>query len=89
MEGNRIYEQSMLNIVRGFPTPGIVVQDQQYVVSSRALDAGLFTPVATVVDAMNLECYIHSEEDLPKEEEEKEEGGLGSLLEEWLGSWGG
>ena len=88
--GNDVYEQSMLNIVRGFPTPGIVVQDQQYVVSDRPLKAGLFKPVSTVVDAMNMECYIHSEEDLPKPEEEEpevedqEEGGLGSLLEGWL-----
>ena len=84
MPGNRTYEQSMLNIVRGFPTPGIVVQDQQYVVSEVPLKAGLFTPVSTVVDAMNLECYIHSEDDLPKEEEE-EGFGLGDLLQEWLG----
>jgi len=82
--GNKTYEQSMLNIVRGFPTPGIVVQDQQYVVSDQPLRAGLFTPVATVVDPMNMECYIHSEDDLPKEEEEDDRG-LGGLLEEWLG----
>lgn len=83
---NEIYEQSMLNIVRGFPTPGIVVQDQQYVVSNTPLKPGLFKPVSTVVDAMNLECYVHSEDDLPKEEDEEEEdGGFGSLLEEWLG----
>lgn len=83
--GNDTYEQSMLNIVRGFPTPGIVVQDQQYVVSDQKLAVGLFKPVSTVVDAMNMECYIHSEDDLPKPEEEEEEGGgLGSLLEGWL-----
>ena len=83
--GNDIYEQSMLNIVRGFPTPGIVVLDQQYVVSERALEAGLFEPVSTEVDPMNMECYIHSEADLPREEEEdEEEGGLGSWLDEWL-----
>ena len=84
--GNHIYEQSMLNIVRGFPTPGIVVLDQQYVVSERALEAGLFEPGSTEVDPMNMECYIHSEADLPREaeEEEEEEGGLGSWLDELL-----
>jgi len=91
VEDNRIYKQSMLNIVRGFPTPGIVVLDQQFVVSDRALSAGLFTPVATVVDAMNLKCYIHSEEDLPKEEEETEEenedNDFGSLIGEWIGGF--
>ena len=94
VEGNKIYEQSMLNIVRGFPTPGIIVQDQQYVVADRSLAAGLFTPVATVVDAMNLKCYIHSEEDLPKEEEEEEteeaeeNGTFGGLIEEWISGLG-
>ena len=85
--GNDTYKQSMLNIVRGFPTPGIVVQDQQYVVADRPLQPGLFKPVATVVDAMNMECYIHSEDDLPKPEEEEPEaeGGFDSLLEQWLG----
>lgn len=84
--GNSTYQQSMLNILRGFPTPGIVVQDQQYVVCDQELPAGLFQPVATVVDAMNLECYIHSEDDLPKDdEEENDNGGLGGLLEDWLG----
>ena len=92
VEGNRLYKQSMLNIVRGFPTPGIVVLDQQYVVADRPLAPGLFKPVSTVVDPMNMECYNHSEDDLPKPEEEEEteegededRGGLGSLLEGWL-----
>lgn len=82
--GNTIYKQSMLNIVRGFPTPGIVVEDQQYVVSDTPLKAGLFTPQSPEVDAINLECYIHSENDLPREEEEEDDEG-GSLLENWLG----
>ena len=78
----------MLNIVRGFPTPGIVVMDQPYVVSDQPLKAGLFQPVSPVVDAMNMECYIHSESDLPKEEEEDEDetsgSGLHGLLDDWL-----
>ena len=86
--GNNLYEQGMLNIVRGFPTPGIVVMDQPYVVSDQPLKAGLFQPVSPVVDAMNMECYIHSESDLPKEEEEDEDetsgSGLHGLLDDWL-----
>jgi len=54
------------------------------VVSDQNLAAGLFTPVSTEVDAMNLECYIHSEDDLPKEEEE-EGPGFGDLLLDWFG----
>lgn len=83
--GNTIYKQSMLNIVRGFPTPGIVVEDQQYVVSDTPLKPGLFTPQSPEVDAMNLECYNHSENDVPKKEDEEDEEGLGDLLENWLG----
>ena len=90
VEGNTIYKQSMLNIVRGFPTPGIVVEDQEFVVSDTPLRAGLFEPLAVEVDAQNLECYIHSEDDLPKEDDkdEKEKDGddLGSLIEQLIGS---
>lgn len=90
---NTIYKQSMLNIVRGFPTPGIVVQDQEYVVSDTPLAVGLFEPVAAEVDPQNLECYNHSEDDIPDEDEEKEneneeaeedEDDLSSLIEDLI-----
>ena len=46
----------------------------------------------SVVDAINLECYIHSEDDLPKEEEEEEnedeEQGTSVDLEELLNGLG-
>ena len=70
--GNKLFKQSMLNIVRGFPTPGIVVEDQQFVSSDTPLRAGLFEPVSVEVDAQNLECYIHSKSDLPKENDEEQ-----------------
>ncbi|MBP3633547.1 MAG: PBP1A family penicillin-binding protein [Oscillospiraceae bacterium] len=90
VKGNGTYKQSMLNIVRGFPTPGIVVEDQEYVVCDTPLKAGLFTPVAVEVDAQNLECYIHSKDDLPKENDEDEEEKdddtlLGDLIDQLMG----
>ena len=92
--GNGTYKQSMLNIVRGFPTPGIVVEDQEFVVGDRPLDVGLFDPVAVEVDAQNLECYNHSKDDVTAEDEDREEddekendrdsGSLSDLIEELL-----
>ena len=92
--GNKIYQVGLLNLLRGFPTPGIVVQDQPYVFSKETLKAGLFQAVSPVVDAINLECYIHSESDLPRvddedenedeDEDEDDSSGLRGLLEDWL-----
>lgn len=90
--GNYIYQVGLMDIERGFPTAGIVVEDQPYVYSSRPLPVGLYEPVSPVVDAINLECYIHSEDDLPKEEEEEEnedeEQGTSVDLEELLNGLG-
>ena len=88
--GNGTYKQSMLNIVRGFPTPGIVVEDQAYVVSSQPLAVGLYEPLAAEVDPQNLECYNHSaddvkEKDAEDEEESEDEDDLGALIEELIG----
>ena len=91
VDGNSIYRQSMLNIVRGFPTPGIVVQDQQYVVSDTPLRAGLFEPVAAEVDAQNMECYIHSKSDITDDtdeenpEENDDSDDLGELIRDLIG----
>ena len=85
-----VYKQSMLNIVRGFPTPGIVVQDQQYVASDTPLREGLFEPLSVEVDAQNMECYIHTENDVPKEDKEDQkesdskEDDLGSLIRDLI-----
>lgn len=70
--GNHIYQVGLLKIDRGFPTAGIVVQDQGYVDTSTPLKAGLYQPVSPDVDSINLECYIHSEDDIPKEEDEED-----------------
>lgn len=85
--GNSLYMQSMLDIVRGFPTPGIVVEDQQYVSSKTPLRAGLFEPVAVEVDAQNMECYIHSEHDAREDDErteDEEENDLGTLIRDLI-----
>ena len=82
IEENDIYEVGMLNTYRSFPVSGIVVLDQAYVYHGREIPGGFFSASATEVDHIGLPCYIHSEEDLPKEEEEEgEEGEEGSELD--------
>ncbi len=85
---NRLHEVGMVDIERVFPISGIVVQDQSYIHYSGAIEPGWYEAEAPVVDPLNLECYVHSEEDIPKDEEEEEEedGGLnlGDLINQWL-----
>ena len=71
--GNYIYQVGLLDIARGFPTPGITVEDQAYVHSSKGLEVGLYEAVSPEVDSISLECYIHSQDDLPKEPDEDED----------------
>ena len=67
---------------------GITVLDQSYNHSSAAVPPGYYEASTPEVDPINLECYFHSEEDIPKEEEEEEteDGGisLGDLINQWL-----
>lgn len=89
--GNFIYQLGLLKVDRIFPVAGIVVQDQGYVYSG-IIPAGYYTAVAPDVDTIALECYIHSQEDIPKEEEEEEEENesdedivdLDDLISDWL-----
>ena len=81
----------MIDIDRVFPISGIVVEDQPYVHSSTTVKPGYYEAASPVVDPINLECYIHSEEDIPKEEEEEEEteeeedtNNWNDLLDGWL-----
>jgi len=87
---NSVYEISLLNMQRVFPTSGIVVQDQSYVFSSAPVPIGRFEAAAPDVDPITRPCYIHSEDDIPKEEEEEGllpdgEQFLGDLLDTLLG----
>lgn len=72
VEGNTTYKVGLLDIRRGFPIRGIVVQDQSYVCPDAAVPSGMYAAVAPDVDAINVVCYVHSEDDLPKDEEEED-----------------
>ena len=47
--------------------------DQAYAILSDTLPAGYYAAVSPDVDAINVECYIHSEDDLPEPEPEEDE----------------
>jgi hypothetical protein len=68
VEGNSIYQLGLLDVSRAFPVPGIVVQDQGYVVPGAVIPNGYYEAVSPDVDSINVPCYIHSEADLPKPE---------------------
>ena len=84
VENNRIYQMSLLDVDRIFPTSGIVVQDQSYVIPAAVIPIGKFEAVSPDVDSVTRPCYIHTENDLPQDEEEQnpETGGfdIGGLL---------
>ncbi len=69
---NELTEAGLIDIDRVFPISGIVVEDQPYVHSSTPIKPGYYEASTPEVDPLNLECYVHSEEDIPKEEEEEE-----------------
>ena len=69
VDGNTTHKVGLLNISRAFPTAGIVVLDQSYVVPSDSRPAGYYAAVAPDVDAINVLCYVHDADDLPKKEE--------------------
>lgn len=73
VEGNTTYTVGLLDLTRGFPIRGIKVTDQAYVVPDAAVPSGYYAAVSPDVDAINVECYVHTREDLPKDEEEDEE----------------
>lgn len=76
--GNTLYKMSLLCFNREFPISGIVVEDHGYVVPVNPIKIGYYEASAPKIDSPSLECYIHSEEDIPKEEEETDIPGIDS-----------
>ena len=71
--GNSTHKAALLDVSRAFPKNGVVVLDQAYAILSDTLPAGYYAAVSPDVDAINVECYIHSEDDLPEPEPEEED----------------
>lgn len=80
--GNTLKKVGMLKIHRGFPISGIVVEDQPYVYLGKTPAEGYYDAESPEPDALNLECYNHTKEDVP--DEEPEESNEESGLEEWI-----
>ena len=73
VQGNSTHKAALLDVSRAFPKNGVVVLDQAYAILSDTLPAGYYAAVSPDVDAINVECYIHSEDDLPEPEPEEDE----------------
>lgn len=57
--GEELISVGLLSVTRSFPVEGIVVLDQQYVVSSDALTTGRYPAVSSVANPVNELCVIH------------------------------
>ena len=68
VEGNTTKTVGLLDVSRAFPVRGITVQDQAYAVPNDSLPAGYYPALSPDVDAINVECYIHTRDDLPEPE---------------------
>ena len=68
VEGNTTKTVGLLDVSRAFPGRGITVQDQAYAVPNDSLPAGYYPALSPDVDAINVECYIHTRDDLPEPE---------------------
>ena len=73
VEGNTTKTVGLLDVSRAFPVRGITVQDQAYAVPNDSLPAGYYPALSPDVDAINVECYIHTREDLPEPEAPEDE----------------
>ncbi len=71
--GNDTHEVALLDVARAFPKNGVVILDQAYALLTGELPAGYYAALSPDVDAINVECYIHDEDDLPEPEPEPEE----------------
>ena len=71
-EGNTVYKAGLLNVARGFPIPGVVVQDQSYVLPDLAVPSGYYPALSPDADAINIPCYVHTEADVPKDDEDED-----------------
>lgn len=66
---------SMINLLRQFPTSGVVIQDQKYMVGflHGTIATGYYSAATGDPDAINYLCPLHGEEIVEEEEEEGEE----------------
>lgn len=66
---------AMLNILRQFPTSGIVIQDQKYTVGNLygTIATGYYPAATGDPDAMNSLCPLHGEEIVVEEDDEPED----------------
>lgn len=71
--GNGTHQVALLDVSRAFPKNGVVVLDQAYAILTGELPAGYYAAVSPDVDSINVECYVHNEDDLPEPEPEEDD----------------
>ena len=76
VEGNTLYKAGLLDLARGFPIPGIVVQDQAYVLPDMLIPDGYYPAESPNADSINIPCSLHTEEDIFAEEADPEDPGM-------------
>ena len=69
VEGNTLYKAGLLDVVRGFPIPGITVLDQAYVLPDMPIPDGYYPAQSPDADSINVPCSVHTEQDLFTEED--------------------
>ena len=80
VEGNTTKTVGLLDVSRAFPVRGITVQDQAYAVPNDSVPNGYYPALSPDVDSINVECYIHTRDDLPEPEAPEEEEDSGSRI---------
>ncbi len=73
VDGNTTGTVGLLDVARAFPVRGITVLDQAYAMPNDSIPAGYYPALSPDVDAINVECYIHTRDDLPEPEVPEEE----------------
>lgn len=73
VEGNSTHKAGLLNILRAFPVPGIVVRDQQYVLYDGSnIPSGYYPAVSPTGTSIGDPCTLHTAESLTPEESQEE-----------------
>ncbi|MCQ2420775.1 MAG: hypothetical protein MJ118_06540, partial [Clostridia bacterium] len=64
--GNGTHKVGLLDVSRAFPVRGITVLDQAYAISAAVLPEGYYPALSPSIDSVNVECYVHSSNDIKK-----------------------
>ena len=64
--GNSTHKAGLLDVSRAFPIRGVTVLDQAYAISDAVIPEGYYPALSPDIDAVNVECYVHSTGGVPR-----------------------